>query len=73
MGSRRVFISSATAHPDSEWVTQQARNVSMQMDEWGLTASMLIIDRDTKFTKQFDAVFQVNGTVMNRVGHEVLL
>ncbi|MFO0825081.1 MAG: hypothetical protein U0792_18490 [Gemmataceae bacterium] len=68
IGSRRVLISSATAHPDSEWVTQQARNVSMQMDEWGLTASMLIIDRDTKFTKSFDAVFQVNSTEMKRVG-----
>jgi putative transposase len=68
IGSRRVFVSSAAAHPDSEWVTQQARNVSMQMEEWGLTASMLIIDRDTKFTKSFDAVFQVNGTEMKRVG-----
>jgi len=38
------------------------------MDEWGLTASMLIIDRDTKLTKSFDAVFQVNGTEMKRVG-----
>jgi hypothetical protein len=39
---------------------QQAPNASMEMDEWGLTASMSIIDRDTKFTKSFDAVFQVN-------------
>ena len=31
--SRRVFVSGITAHPDAEWVTQQARNASMQFAE----------------------------------------
>jgi putative transposase len=68
IGSRRVFVSSPTANPDSAWVAQQARNVSMQMEDWGLTARMLIIDHDTKFTRSFDAVFEVNDTEMKRVG-----
>lgn len=68
IGSRRVFISSATANPTADWVTQQARNMSMQMDDWGLTAQMLIIDHDTKFTDSFDAVFEINDTEMKRVG-----
>jgi putative transposase len=29
---------------------------------------MLIIDHDTKFTRSFDAVFEVNDTEMKRVG-----
>ena len=40
----------------------------MQMEDWGLTARMLIIDHDTKFTRSFDAVFEVNDTEMKRVG-----
>lgn len=31
IGSRRVIVSAPTANPDSAWVTQQARNASMQM------------------------------------------
>ncbi|HUQ70055.1 MAG TPA: hypothetical protein VM165_11055 [Planctomycetaceae bacterium] len=68
IGSRRVFISSATANPNAESVTQQARNMSMQMDDWGVSARMLIIDHDTKFTASFDAVFEVNDTEVKRVG-----
>ena len=29
LGSRRIHLSPATAHPDSAWVTQQARNPVM--------------------------------------------
>jgi putative transposase len=34
IGSRRVIVLAPTANPDSAWVTQQARNTSMQMAEW---------------------------------------
>jgi hypothetical protein len=32
LGSRRIHVSPSTAHPDSAWVTQQARNLAMNLD-----------------------------------------
>lgn len=49
-------------------LTQQARNASMQMAEWGLPASRVFIDHDTKFTGAFDAVFEAEGAVVQRLG-----
>ena len=68
IGSRRVIVSSPTANPDAAWVAQQARNASMQMAEWGLSASRVIIDGDKKFQAGFDAVFEGQGTLIQRVG-----
>jgi hypothetical protein len=33
IGSRRVVFCNATAHPDSAWVAQQARNVAWELEE----------------------------------------
>jgi hypothetical protein len=60
LGSRRVYMSQPTIHPDEAWVMQQARNVAMWLDDHGIEARYLIHDRDTKFTRQFDAFW--NGT-----------
>ncbi len=35
--SRRVFV--AECQPAHKWVTQQARNASKKMAEWGLSVS----------------------------------
>ena len=32
LGSRRIHVSPSTAHPDSTWVTQQARNLALDLD-----------------------------------------
>lgn len=68
IGSRRAFVSGITAHPDAKWVTQQARNASMVMTEWGRPATHLLLDHDSKFTSGFDAVFVAEGTDVKRVG-----
>jgi putative transposase len=68
VGTRKVIVSSPTANPDSEWVTQQGRNAAMQIQDWNLSASHLIIDHDTKFTQSFDAVFEAENAEIIRVG-----
>lgn len=68
VGTRRVVVSGVTANPDSAWVTQQARNASMDMEDIGLPARYLLVDHDTKFTDGFDAVFEADGTQVKRVG-----
>ncbi|VGO11979.1 hypothetical protein PDESU_00527 [Pontiella desulfatans] len=66
LGSRRVFMSPATFHPDEKWVLQQARNASMWLDDIGVGASHLIRDRDTKFAASFDAFWKGSGTTIIR-------
>ena len=61
LGSRRIQLSGATAHPDSTWVTQQARNLDLDLDDRASPFRYLIHDRDTKFSRSFDAVVRSEG------------
>ena len=57
----RIRIVGVTAHPDNAWVTQQARNLLMDLDQRAESIKFLLRDRDTKFTAAFDALFTAVG------------
>ena len=57
VASRQVQVLGVTAHPMGEWVTQQARNLLMALDDGAGRFQFLVRDRDTKFTAAFDAIF----------------
>ncbi|TWU04213.1 Integrase core domain protein [Symmachiella macrocystis] len=59
--TRDIFVSNSTAHPDSAWVTQQARNFLMQTAGRDEKPACLIRDRDTKSTAQSDDVLKAEG------------
>jgi putative transposase len=61
LGSRRIEYMAVTRNPDGLWMTQQAHNLMMDLEDRGLPAKFLIHDRDTKFSRSFDAVFQTAG------------
>jgi hypothetical protein len=54
--SRRIRILDITPRPAGAWVTQQARNLLMDLDGHAETIKSLVRDRDTTLTAAFDEV-----------------
>ena len=58
IGTRRVKYVACTSNPDTAWMTQQARNLLMDLDDRSQRPRFLIHDRDTKFSRAFDSTFR---------------
>lgn len=56
LGSRRVYLAGCTTNPTGAWVTQQARQFTWTLRDRQPPFRFLIRDRDSKFTRDFDAV-----------------
>jgi putative transposase len=61
LATRRLEFIACTPHPDNAWVSQQARNLTMQLAEEERQFRLLIHDRDTKFSRAFDDIFRSDG------------
>ena len=58
IGSRRIEYVACTSNPDGPWMVQQARNLLMDLDDRGQRPRLLLHDRDAKFSRAFDAIFE---------------
>jgi putative transposase len=61
LATRRVHLAGCTANPTGVWVTQQARQITWTLGERSMPLRFLIRDRDSKFTRDFDTVFESEG------------
>jgi transposase InsO family protein len=60
LATRRIEYIASSTNPDGRWVTQQARNLVMQLGD-AHPFLFLIHDRDTKFSHAFDEIFRTEG------------
>ncbi|MGW3811761.1 helix-turn-helix domain-containing protein [Micromonospora sp. NPDC005113] len=67
LATRHVHVVGVTAHPTGTWVTQQARNLLVSLDQRADGIRFLLRDRDTKFTAAFDTVFTAAGIDVIRI------
>ncbi len=58
---RRAHIAGITTHPDEDWMLQMARNITDPETGFLSEGMLLLHDRDTKYTSQFDRTLNESG------------
>ncbi len=61
LATRRVIWFAVTDRPEAQWVSQQARNVSWELNQLGVPARFLIHDHDDKYGGGSDRAFEADG------------
>ena len=63
LGSRKVHVAGVTPHPDTRWMLQMARNVTME--QWGFLApgQYLLHDWDGKYCPAFQHIIDAAGVM----------
>jgi len=60
-GTRRAHLAGITANPTGAWTVQAARNLLMDLGKRIDTLTFVLRDRDSRFTRAFDAAFAAEG------------
>ncbi len=61
LGSRKVYHSYPTLHPNGDWIIQQCRNASMWLEDEGLEIRYLLRDRDGKYPDEMKQFWKAQG------------
>jgi putative transposase len=61
LSTRRVHVAGITPHPTAAFMTQCARQLTDPIDGFLLGKRYLVHDRDTKYTRAFDALLKDSG------------
>jgi hypothetical protein len=61
LGTQRILWFGVTENPNQEWVSQQARNLTWELQRRAYPAKFLICDNDKKFPFAFDRVIAGEG------------
>ena len=61
LATRRILWFGVTENPNQEWVSQQARSLTWELQERGSPAKFVICDNDKKFPFAFEQVLAGDG------------
>ena len=65
LSNREVIVTTSTQHPNSAWVVEQTKEFLDQTMNREQKPSIVMHDRDTKFTKEFTATLKAKGVRTN--------
>jgi putative transposase len=65
--TREIIVTESTEHPNSAWVVERTNEFLSETMNREKTPSILMHDRDTKFTKEFKAAVTAAGVRLNKL------